>query len=56
MGEIRERKESWVKFDFCGVVGERKKWVKMKCWRTQTTLIITLEQIEVPAELLDYFV
>jgi len=40
----------------CGTVSESKQWVKMKCRRAQTTLIITLEQIEVPSKVLDYFV
>jgi len=55
-GETRERKKSWMKIAFCGTVGERKQWVKMMCRRTQTAQIITLDQIEVPAKLLDYFV
>jgi len=43
--ETRGRKESWAKIDFCGTAGERKQWVKIRCKRTQTTLIIKLEQI-----------
>jgi len=46
-------KDSWVKIDFCGTAGERKEWVKKTCMRTQTTHIMTLDNIEFPLKLLD---